>query len=87
MKTKKKGTLIMDLSEPRTVDEQIATIKGIKLVNPAQINEMIEENTKKRLNAVSSIEEKIDEEMLDRFSEDLSIFQKGLILLALNWVF
>ena len=41
MKTKKKGTLLMDLSEPRTVDEQIATIKGIKLVNPAQINEMI----------------------------------------------
>ena len=63
MKTKKKGTLIMDLSEPRTVDERIATIKGIKLVNPAQINEMIEENTKKRLNAVSSIEEKIDEEI------------------------
>jgi len=63
MKTKKKGTLLMDLSEPRTVDEQIATIKGIKLVNPAQINEMIAENTKKRLNAVSSIEEKIDEEI------------------------
>jgi len=63
MKNKKKGTLIMDLSEPRTVDEQIATIKGIKLVNPAQINEMIAENTKKRLNAVSSIEEKIDEEI------------------------
>ena len=40
----------MDLSEPRTVDEQIASIKKIKLVNPAQINEMIEENTKKRLN-------------------------------------
>ena len=63
MKNKKKGTLLMDLSEPRTVDEQIATIKGIKLVNPAQINEMIAENTKKRLNAVSSIEEKIDEEV------------------------
>ena len=63
MKNKKKGTLIMDLSEPRTVDEQISTIKRIKLINPAQINEMIEENTKKRLNAVSSIEEKIDEEV------------------------
>ena len=63
MKTKKKGTLIMDLSEPRTVDEQIATIKGIKLVNPAQINELIAENTKKRLDAVSSIEQKIDEEI------------------------
>ena len=63
MKNKKKGTLIMDLSEPRTVDEQIATIKKIKLVNPAQINEMVEENTKKRNNVVSSVEEKIDEEV------------------------
>ena len=63
MKNKKKGTLIMDLSEPRTVDEQISSIKKIKLVNPAQINEMIEENTKKRLNMISSIEEKIDGEI------------------------
>ena len=62
MKNKKKGTLIMDLSEPRTVDEQIATIKRIKLVNPAQINEMVEENMKKRKNAVSSVEEKVKEE-------------------------
>ena len=63
MNKKKKGTLIMDLSEPRTVDEQIATIKRIKLVNPSQINEMIEENTKKRKNAVSSVEEKVKEEI------------------------
>ena len=63
MKNKKKGTLIMDLSEPRTVDEQIATIKRIKLVNPSQINEMIGENTKKRKNAVSSVEEKVKEEI------------------------
>ena len=63
MKNKKKGTLIMDLSEPRTVDEQIATIKRIKLVNPSQINEMIEENTKKRKNAVSSVEERVKEEI------------------------
>ena len=63
MKNKKKGTLIMDLSEPRTVDEQIATIKGIKLVNPAQINEMIEENTKKRNNASSAAEEMVHPEI------------------------
>ena len=63
MNKKKKGTLIMDLSEPRTVDEQIATIKRIKLVNPSQINEMIEENTKKRKNAVSSVEEKVKAEI------------------------
>jgi len=63
MKNKKKGTLIMDLSEPRTVDEQISTIKKIKLVNPSQINEMLEENTKKRKNAASAAEEMVNPEI------------------------
>jgi len=63
MKNKKKGTLIMDLSEPRTVDEQIATIKKIKLVNPSQINEMLEENTKKRKTAASAAEEMVSPEI------------------------
>ena len=63
MKKKKKGTLIMDLSEPRTVDEKIATISGIKLVNPAQISEMIEESTKARKNAISAAEGMIKEEL------------------------
>ena len=63
MKKKKKGTLMMDLSEPRTVDEKVATIPGIKLVNPAQIIEMIEKNTKKRTNAVSAVEAMISQEI------------------------
>jgi glutamyl-tRNA reductase len=63
MKNKKKGTLILDLSEPRTVDEQISTIKGIKLVNPAQINEMIEDNAKKRKSMLSATEEMISTEI------------------------
>ena len=63
MKKKKKGTLIMDLSEPRTVDEKIATISGIKLVNPAQIAEMIEDSTKARKSAISTAEEAIKEEL------------------------
>ena len=63
MKKKKKGTLIMDLSEPRTVDEKIATISGIKLVNPAQIAEMIEDSTKARKNAISAAEEAIKGEL------------------------
>jgi len=54
---------MLDLSDPRTVDEKISTIKGIKLVNPAQINEMIEENTKKRKKAVSAVEEMISQEI------------------------
>ena len=63
MKKKKKGTLIMDLSEPRTVDEKVATIPGIKLVNPAQIAEMIESSTKARKSAISAAEEMIKKEL------------------------
>ena len=63
MKKKKKGTLILDLSDPRTVDEKISTIKGIKLVNPAQINEMVQENAKKIKNIVSAAEEMVGPEI------------------------
>ena len=63
MKAKKKGTLILDLSDPRTVDETISSIKGIKLVNPSQIAEMMEESTKSRKNAVSATEKMIGPEI------------------------
>ena len=63
MKTKKKGTLILDLSDPRTVDEKISSIKGIKLVNPSQIAEMMEESTKSRKDAVSAAEKIISPEI------------------------
>ncbi len=54
---------MMDLSEPRTVDEKVATIPGIKLVNPEQIAEMIEDSTKARKSAISAAEELIKEEL------------------------
>ena len=63
MKAKKKGTLILDLSDPRTVDETISSIKGIKLVNPSQIAEMMEESTKSRKDAVSATEKMIGPEI------------------------
>ena len=63
MKKKKKGTLILDLSDPRTVDEKISTIKGIKLVNPAQIDEMVQENAKKIKKVVSAAEEMVGPEI------------------------
>ncbi len=63
MKTKKKGTLILDLSDPRTVDEKISSIKGIKLVNPSQIAEMMEESTRSRKDAVSAAEKMISPEV------------------------
>ena len=63
MKAKKKETLILDLSDPRTVDETISSIKGIKLVNPSQIAEMMEERTKSRKDAVSATEKMIGPEI------------------------
>ena len=63
MKNKKSGTMILDLSNPRTVDEKVATIPGIKLMNIDQIAEMIDKNMKKRREKVSAVENIISEEV------------------------
>jgi glutamyl-tRNA reductase len=63
MKEKKNGMMVLDLSNPRTVDEKIATIGGVKLMNLDQIAEMVEKNMNARLNKVKSIENIINEEV------------------------
>jgi len=63
MKGKKKGMMILDLSNPRTVDEKVATIKGVKLMNLDQIAEMVEKNMNARLNKVKTVENIINEEV------------------------
>ena len=63
MKLKKKGMMILDLSNPRTVDEKVATIGGIKLMNLDQIAEMVEKNMAARLNKVKTVENIINEEV------------------------
>ena len=63
MKNKKSGTMILDLSNPRTVDEKVATIPGIKLMNIDQIAEMVDKNMKKRREKVSTVENIISEEV------------------------
>jgi len=45
---KNEGMMIFDLSNPRTVDDKIATISGIKLVNIDQIAEIVDRNLKRR---------------------------------------
>ena len=47
-KKKNDGMMIFDLSNPRTVDDKIATISGIKLVNIDQIAEIVDRNLKRR---------------------------------------
>ena len=57
------GMMILDLSNPRTVDEQVATIRGVKLMNLDQIAEMIEKNLNARMNKAKFIENIISNEV------------------------
>jgi len=63
MKDKNKGLMILDLSNPRTVDEKVATVGGVKLMNLDQIAEMVEKNMNARSNKVKTIENIINEEV------------------------
>lgn len=63
MQGKKNGMMILDLSNPRTVDEKVAMIGGVKLMNLDQIAEMVEKNMKSRLDKVKSVENIISEEV------------------------
>lgn len=57
------GTMILDLSNPRAVDERIATIPGVKLMNLDQIGEMVERNMKDRANKAEAIRSTMGEEV------------------------
>ena len=63
MKNKNKGMMILDLSNPRTVDEKVATVGGVKLMNLDQIAEMVEKNMNARLNKVKTVENIINDEV------------------------
>jgi glutamyl-tRNA reductase len=59
----KEGMMILDLSNPRTVDEKVATISGIKMMNLDQIAEMVDKNMRYRTNQKNSAEKIISEEI------------------------
>ena len=63
MKNKSNGMMILDLSNPRTVDEKVAKIGGVKLMNLDQIAEMVEKNMNARENKVKTVENIINEEV------------------------
>ncbi len=63
MDSKKKGMMILDLSNPRTVDEKVATISNIKMFNLDQVAEMVDKNMRSRIGEVSSAEKIISEEL------------------------
>ena len=63
MEEKKKGTLILDISDPRAVDEGITALPGIKLMFRDQVAEIYEENVKARSGIVPAVEKIIEKEL------------------------
>jgi glutamyl-tRNA reductase len=63
MKNRREGMMIFDLSNPRTVDEKVATIHGVKLINMDQIAELVGKNMRSRVKEINSAEKLIDGEM------------------------
>jgi glutamyl-tRNA reductase len=65
MKSKKgsNSMMVFDLSNPRTVDERVATIRGVKLINMDQIAELVAKNMRSRVKEVNSAENLINDEM------------------------
>jgi glutamyl-tRNA reductase len=58
-----KALMIFDLSNPRTVEDKIATLNKTKLVNIDQISEIVEKNVRKRKKEIQSAEKIIEEEI------------------------
>ena len=63
LNTKNSGMMILDLSNPRTVDEKVAELSGIKLMNIDQIAEMVDKNMRSRMGQKNSAEQIIKEEL------------------------
>jgi len=63
MQEKKSGMMILDLSNPRTVDEKVVNVGRVKLMNLDQIAELVEKNMKSRLSKVKTVENIINEEV------------------------
>ena len=63
MEEKKKGTLILDISDPRAVEENITALPGIKLLFRDQVAEIYDESIKARAGVVPAVEKIIAKEI------------------------
>ncbi len=63
MTQRKHGMMIFDLSNPRTVEDGVASIHGVKLVNMDQIAEIIDRNMRHKQYEIRYAEMMIDKEM------------------------
>jgi glutamyl-tRNA reductase len=64
MTGRKHGLMIFDLSNPRTVEDKVASISGVKLVNMDQIAEMVDRNMRNRQFGIRCAESMLEEEIL-----------------------
>ena len=62
-KNRKEGMVIVDLSNPRTVEEKVTTLKDVKLINIDEVSALVEKNLNARMHEVKDAERIIDDEM------------------------
>jgi len=60
---RKDGMVIVDLSNPRTVEEKVTTLKGLKLINIDEVSALVEKNLKARMQEVKDAERIIEDEV------------------------
>ena len=63
MEKKKKGTMILDISEPRAVADDVSTLPGVKLMFRHQIDEMYEDYIQTSKKKIPLVEEAITKEL------------------------
>ena len=63
MQNRKDDVVIVDLSNPRTVEETVTTLKGVKLINIDEVSALVEKNLKARMHEVKDAERIIEDEV------------------------
>jgi glutamyl-tRNA reductase len=63
MQNRKSGMVIVDLSNPRTVEEKVTTLKGVKLINIDEVSALVEKNLRARMHEVKDAERIIEDEV------------------------
>lgn len=61
MRNRQRPMVIVDLSNPRTVEEKVSTLKGLKLINIDEVSALVERNLKVRMHEVKDAERIIED--------------------------
>jgi len=61
MRNRRKPMVIVDLSNPRTVEEKAATLEGLKLINIDEVSALVEKNLSVRMQEVKNTERIIED--------------------------